>query len=171
MHGGEKSDPIMPCPSRLPALFVWARRLLACLAVIVGAANAPPLATPALAAPTAADCAPLEPPEGYVADNPPELDPNNVVFFPVENRDGTKHERVTGATCRQNYRPSNQQSQRTDIDIQDIFQRQIMGAGGDILFTDDGLTSARLQEENSETWIMIYSEELLIQVTVVKRAR
>ena len=139
-------------------------QLLLCCVLTLGAA-------PALAASSAADCPPLEPPEGYIAVGPPDRYAQDVVFFPVETRNSARHERVAGATCRQNYRPETPQAQRSDSDVQDIFQRQIMRAGADLLFTDDGLTSARLEEDTSETWMMIYSEELLIQVTVVRRTR
>jgi outer membrane protein OmpA-like peptidoglycan-associated protein len=115
----------------------------------------------------AADCPPIGKLPNYIGEPKPELHNHNSFDFKVKPEQTVS---VAGKKCFQTYRLKDGAQPMSDLEIQNNYREQIKKLGGQILFNDDRNVTARIAKDTQETWIAIYGEENLIEVTVIEKA-
>jgi outer membrane protein OmpA-like peptidoglycan-associated protein len=129
------------------------------------------LAGAAMASPAQADggkdCPPVGSLPGYAASEAPQHFAYQGADFTVKKGDDTATVKVAGRYCMQSYAPTG--DAMSDLEIQDNYRNQLDGLGAETLFTDDRDTVAKLDKDGKETWILVYSQETEIDVTVVEK--
>lgn len=123
----------------------------------------------ALTPPGANDFAPLGHMPDYVSD-PPDRRAFDQRGFQVRDGDETREVVIQGArtdivyTLREGGRPA------SDPDIHENYRNALRAAGGEIVFTDQRNTTARIDRPGQQVWVKVWSEETAINLTVVEQA-
>ncbi|MCX7380217.1 MAG: OmpA family protein [Alphaproteobacteria bacterium] len=122
-----------------------------------------------LTTPGTNDFAPLGHMPDYLAD-PPDRRAFDQRGFQVRDGDETREVVVQGARTEIAYALREGGRPASDADIQENYRNALRGAGGEILFTDERNTTARIERSGQAIWIKVWSEESAINVTVVEQA-
>lgn len=118
----------------------------------------------------AADCPPVGSLPNYVGEPKPKLHNHNSFDFKVKRGEDIENVSVAGKKCFQTYSLKDGAQAMSDLEIQTNYREQLKKLGGQILFTDEHNVTARIVKGAQETWVAIYNEEKLIEVTVVDKA-
>lgn len=118
----------------------------------------------------AADCPPIGSLPNYIGEPKPTLHNHNSSDFKVKRGEETENVSIAGKKCFQTYRLKGGAQAMSDLEIQTNYREQVKKLGGQILFTDEHNVTAKIVKGTQETWVAVYSEENLIEVTVVDKA-
>ena len=125
----------------------------------------------AAVAANAGDCPPLGSLPTYVSGTAEQRDFDNVEFnagaVPGANENG--YLKVGGRVCKTAYTPKDGSTPLADKDIQAGYRAQIVKLGGKVTKSGDNDTVARLDRDGKEIWLVVYSQETEIDVTVVEK--
>lgn len=104
---------------------------------------------------------------GYVADKPER---RNFDEATLRVRDGDDEREVTvqGARFSVAYRADERTPATADADIHANYQAAVKKLGGEVLYTDPNWTSARFVDNGQVVWLKLYSQETLIELTVIE---
>jgi len=118
----------------------------------------------------AADCPPVGSLPSYAASGDITTRAYEASEFYIKKGDDDHDAvKIAGRYCYQTYTPKSGVDPMSDLEIQENYRAQLKQLGGNILFTDDRNTYARIAKGAQETWIKIYSQETEIDVTVVDK--
>lgn len=118
----------------------------------------------------AADCPPIGSLPNYIGEPKPTLHNHNSSDFKVKRGEETENVSVAGKKCFQTYSLKDGAQAMSDVEIQTNYREQVKKLGGQILFADEHNMTAKIVKGAQETWVAVYNEERLIEVTVVDKA-
>jgi outer membrane protein OmpA-like peptidoglycan-associated protein len=116
------------------------------------------------------DCPPFGRMPNYVVQAGPQLRNYDAVEFRIAKGDGAEETvTVTGRACRQHYSIKDGAQPASDIEIQANYLSQVQKFGVQKLFSDDRNLYARFTQGGKEIWLVLYSQEIDIDVTVIEK--
>jgi outer membrane protein OmpA-like peptidoglycan-associated protein len=123
------------------------------------------------AAPAAnGDCPPFGRMPNYVAQGEAQLRNYDAIELRMARSDGSEETvTVAGRVCRQHYSIKDGAQLASDLDIQENYLSQVQKFGVQKLFSDDRNLYARFMQGGKEIWLVLYSQENDIDVTVVEK--
>lgn len=116
------------------------------------------------------DCPPFGRMPNYVVQAEPQLRNYDAVEFRIAKGDGAEETvMVAGRACRQHYSIKDGAQPASDIEIQANYLSQVQKFGVQKLFSDDRNLYARFTQGGKEIWLVLYSQEIDIDVTVIEK--
>ncbi|HXR71261.1 MAG TPA: OmpA family protein [Acetobacteraceae bacterium] len=104
---------------------------------------------------------------GYVASKPEKRNFDKLSFT-VQDGDDSHDVEVQGARYSVNYMIADNTTPASNLDIQENYRAALRALGAQILFTDDGDTVARLDDNGKAVWMHVNSQQTEIAVETIE---
>ena len=124
-------------------------------------------ALPVAAQPTA--CAPLGELPSYRLQEDLRMRDHEMHAFPVTGSDSESSlVDLAGRYCQAKYVPKDDDAPMSDVEIQENYRSQMRALGAEIVHGERHQTTGKLVRDGATTWMHAWSQETLIEVTVVQ---